>query len=345
MKAILSKILIFSMIVAGTWTMGLAKGEASDVVTWRVPCHWPSASASFKGSMQALADTVKERTDGKFILEPHAAGSIVPGPDVFNAVRRGMVPMGATSSAYDLSRIPILNVVAGLPLNFAEEWEAVYFHKWLGFEEMVQEIFLENYGLLFFSDKIFTTELSLKRPVRSMEDFQGLKLRSSGILQRYLTSIGASATMVPGGDIYTGLASGMLEGAHWGAVLGSSSMRFYEINKYHLRPPLNVAATDIWVINKAAFDKLSEEFQTVLVDTLEEHFWRRTNQYQYQEEAELVRIQAEEGVTLLTMPDEEFSKMQAAAIKIWDEVAKMSPENEKSVEMLKEFNRNMGRLE
>lgn len=345
MKKILSILMVLSLLCLGVWAMDTRSAEAQDVVTWRLPAHYPAASVSFKDSVHAVADIVKARTNGKFVMEPYAAGSLIPGPEVFNAVMRGMVPIGVTSSAYDLARVPIFNVVAGLPFNFAAEWEGVYFHKWLGFEELVQEILLKNHGVMYFSDRIYTTELSLKQPVRSMEDFRGLKLRSSGILQRYLTSIGAAATMVPGGDIYTGLASGMLDGAHWGAVQGSSSMKFYELNKYHLRPALNVAATDIWVINKRAFDQLPAEFQEVLVSALEEHFWRRTNQYIYQEALELAKVQREQGVTLLTMPPEEFAKMQAAALKIWDEVAAMSPDNAKAVEMIKEFNRSMGRLQ
>ena len=344
-KKILAKLLVLSLVFTGALVISGQRAEADDVITWRAPCHWPAASVSYQDSLVVVADLVKERTDGRLVIEPYPAGALIPGPQVFSAVRRGMFPIGITSSAYDLSEVPILNVVAGLPLNFAAEWEGVYFHHWMGFEEMVQDVFLEKHGLMYFSDRIYTTELSLKKPVRSFEDFSGLKLRSSGILQRYLTSIGAAAEMIPGGDIYAALASGMIEGAHWGAVQGSSSMNFYEINKYHLRPPLNVAATDIWVVNKEAFDQLPEDLQEILVSTLEEHFWRRTNQYQYLEEIELARIQQEEGVELLTMPADEFAKMQQAALKIWDDVAKLSPETAEAVELLKDFNRNMGRIE
>jgi TRAP-type mannitol/chloroaromatic compound transport system substrate-binding protein len=345
MKKIFSGILILALLTISAPGMYITAVEAQNVTTWRLPAHYPAASVSFKDSVQVVAQVVKERSNGRLILEPYAAGALIPGPEVFNAVKRGMVPIGITSSAYDLAQVPLFNVVAGLPFNFANEWEGVYFHQWLGFEKMVQDELLKNHGVLFFSDKIYTTELSLKKPVRTIEDFKGLKLRSSGILQKYLTSIGAAATMIPGGDIYAGLASGMLDGAHWGAVQGSSSMKFYEVSKYHLRPALNVAATDIWVINKKAFDRLPEDLQQILVSTLEEHFWRRTNQYIYQEALELAKIQKEQNVTLLNMAPEEFAKLQAAALKIWDEVAAMSPECAKAVEMLKEFNRGMGRLQ
>ncbi len=319
--------------------------EAQKVITWKSQSHWPMASSSYRDSLVAVAERIKERSNGRLVIEPHPGGALVPGPQVFTAVKQGMLPIGVTSSAYDLAEVPIFNVVAGLPLNFATEWEGVYFHQWMGFEQMVKDYVLENHDMLFFTDKIYTTELSLKKPVRTFEDFKGLKLRSSGILQKYLTSIGAAASMIPGGDIYAALASGMMDGAHWGAVQGSYSMKFYEISKYHLRPALNVAATDIWLVNKKAFDKLPEDLQEILVSTLEEHFWLRTNQYIYLESLVLSKIQREDNVTLITLPPEEYAKMQKAALKIWDDVAALSPECAEAVEMVKEFNRKMGRLE
>ncbi|MFW6052873.1 MAG: TRAP transporter substrate-binding protein DctP [Desulfosalsimonas sp.] len=341
----LSAVLAFFTFTALPHAPNSTAEAADDVIKWKAPCHWPASSVSFKDSLQAVADRVEERTDGKLVIEPHEAGSLIPGDQVFSAVKRGMYPIGITSSAYDLDQVPILNVVAGPPLNFKSVWEAAYYHKWMGFEQLVKDVFEENHGMLYFSDKVYPTELSLKKPVRSFEDFDGLKIRSSGILQKYLTSIGASAEYIPGGDIYAALSSGVAEGAHWGAVQGSSSMNFYEVNKYHLRPALNFAATDIWLINKEAFEELPSDVQDVLVDTLNEQFWLRTNQYKYLEEVELARIQQEEDVELIELPPEEYQKMQGEAVKMWDDIAEKSSECAEAIDMLKEFNRKMGRLE
>ena len=315
---------------------------ADKAITWKCPAHWPMASSSYKDSLLVVAERIKKRTNGRLIIEPYPAGALVPGKENFNAVKRGMVPIAITSSAYDMAQIPLLNVASGLPLNFGEVWEAAYFHKWLGFEQMLKDEFAKH-GLVYFTDKVYPTELSLKKPVRKFEDFKGLKLRSSGIMQTYLTSIGAAASQIPGGEVYAALASGVIDGAHWGAVQGSASMKFYDVNKYHLRPALNVAGTDIWLVNKKALDKLPKDLQEILLQTLEEQFWLRTNQYIYLENKTLSKVQKEQGVKLITLAPEEYAKMQAAARKIWDEVAKKGPQCAKAVKMLKDFNKQMGR--
>jgi TRAP-type mannitol/chloroaromatic compound transport system substrate-binding protein len=316
---------------------------ADKVINWKCPAHWPMASSSYKDSLQVVAARIKERTNARLILEPYPSGALVPGKEVFNAVKRGMVPIGITSSAYPLAQVPLMNVASGLPLNFGDVWEAVYFHKWLGFEQMLKNE-CAKHGLIYFTDKVYPTELSLKKPVRKFEDFKGLKLRSSGILQKFLTSIGAAASYMPGSEIYAALASGVMDGAHWGAVQGSASMKFYDVNKYHLRPALNVASTDIWLVNQKAFDNLPKDLQEILTTTLEEQFWLRTNQYIYLENKTLSKIIKEQGVELITLPPEEYAKMQTAALKIWDEVAQKGPQCAKAVGMLKDFNRMMGRI-
>jgi len=335
-------IALAGMIILTMSGVGGSAFAAEKVITWKCPTHWPMASSSYKDSLVAVAARIKERTNGRLIIEPYPAGALVPGKENFNAVKRGMVPIAITSSAYDMAQVPLLNVASGLPLNFGEVWEAAYFHQWLGFEKMLKDEFAKH-GLLFFTDKVYPTELSLKKPVRKFEDFKGLKLRSSGILQKFLTSIGAAASQIPGGEIYTALASGVVDGAHWGAVQGSMSMKFYEVSKYHLRPALNVAGTDIWLVNKKAFEGLPKDIQETLTKTLEEHFWLRTNQYIYLENEALGKVVKEQGVELITLPPKEYAKMQTAALKIWDEVAQKDPLCAKAVGMLKDFNKQMGR--
>lgn len=315
---------------------------AEKTIKWKMQTHWPPSSSSYIDSAEVLVKKLKERTNGRLEIELFPAGALVPSKELFNAAKRGMLQIVATSSAYPRDQVPLMDVASGLPMNFKETWECIYFNKWLGFDEMVQKAFAAH-GLYYVADKVYPTELSLKKPVRSMEDFKGLKLRSSGILQIYLTSLGAAASMIPGSEIYAALSSGVVEGAHWGAVQGSDSMGFYEVNKYHLRPALNVAQTDIWLVNQKALDKLPSDIQDIFKATINEHFWMRTNQYQYLEEITLAKIQKEKGVQLIMLPDEEVKKMKAAAIATWDEVAKRSPECAKAVQMLKDFQAALGR--
>ena len=273
---------------------------AEKVIKWRVQSHWPASSSSYKASLQVLADTIKERTNGRLILEPFAAGSLVPAKEIFNAVKRGMIQMGTISPAYVRDQIEVAGIAAGLPYAFKNVWECAYYHKWLGFEKIIQAE-AAKHGVFYSTDKVYPTELVLNKPVKNFEDFKGLKLRSSGVLQIFLTSIGAAASYLPGPEVYPSLASGVIDGAHWGAAQGAYSMKLYDVCKYHLLPGLNIAGTDAWVVNQKAIDKLPPDIQAIFYNALEEQFWKRTNQYIYLEAITLAKAVAEKEVEVVTL--------------------------------------------
>ena len=316
---------------------------ADNVINWRVQSHWPAASSSYKASLQVLAERVKERTDGRLILEPYPAGALVPSKEIFNAVKRGMIQMGTISPAYVRDQIQVAGIAAGLPFAFKNVWECAYFHKWIGFEKMIQEE-AAAHGVFYSTDKVYPTELVLKKPVTNLNDFKGLKIRSSGVLQIFLTSLGAAASYLPGAEVYPSLASGVIDGAHWGAAQGAYSMKLYDVCKYHLLPGLNIAGTDAWVVNQKAIDKLPEDIQAIFYNALEEQFWKRTNQYIYLEAIVLAKAVKEQKVEVVTLPPEEQKKITEIAMQMWDKEAEKGPEAAKALQMLKDYLKSLGHL-
>src|SRR5690606_4949392 len=162
-------------------------------------------------------------------------------------------------------------------------------------------------------------------PVASLDDFRKLKIRSSGTLQRFLTAAGAAASYLPGPEIYPALSTGVITGVHWGAVQGANSMGLYEAAKYHIRPALNIAGTDAFIVNQKAIDKLPDEVRKCLIDELDEQFWMRTNEYLYQERVTLAKAISEKGVEVNQLPPEVLQHLTKVAIVEWDDEGKKGP--------------------
>jgi TRAP-type mannitol/chloroaromatic compound transport system substrate-binding protein len=317
---------------------------AGEVIKWKCQSIWPSASPSYADSLLVIVEDVKKNTNGRLIIEPFPARSLVPSKEVFNAVKRGVLPMGQSSPAYMRDQIPIANFAAGLPYSFKEVWEAAYFHKRLGFEQMMKDE-AAKHGLAYYTDKVYPTELVLKKPVKSFDDFKGLKIRSSGALKVYFTSIGAAAAYITGAEVYPSLASGVVDAAHWGAAQGANKMGFYDIAKYHMKPAFNIAGTDAWIVNKKALNKLPKDIRDIFENTMEKHFWMRTNQYIFQESTTLAMVQKEKNVKVITLPPAEQEKMTQAAMAFWEEVGKKGPEAAKALKIMKDFLRKMGHIQ
>lgn len=339
----LSSVLCFFLVFAGFLPVSHETANAADpVIKWRCQAHAPPTSTHYKQGLMVVAEEVRKRTNGRLIIEPYPVGAFVPAKEIFNAVKRGMLEAGFTSSAYIQSQVPLAAVSNGLPFNLENALEAAYFIQMLGIEQMMQEA-VEKHGMYYFSVLVNGWELALRKPVRTMEDFKGLKLRSTGIMEKYFASIGAAPSFLPAPEVYPALATGVVDGAHFGDASGADNMKFFEICKYHLTTPLLFGASTIWLLNQKAFDGLPADIQQILKATLVEHFWRHTVSNHYDNQMTLTKIQQKDGVELLTLPPAEFKKMQKAAEKMWDEVAEKSPECAKAVGILKDFNKSLGR--
>lgn len=334
---------VFSLVLLVSFSLISPVSAADKVFRWKIQSHWPASSSSYAASLEVVAEKLKKVTNGRLILQPYAAGSLVPAKEIFNAVKRGMIQGGTASPAYFRDQIQVAGIASGLPYSFKNVWEAAYFHQWMGFEQMLRDEALEH-GIYYITDKVYPTEMVVSKPVTSLADFQGLKLRSSGVLQKFLSELGAAASYLPGTELYPALASGVMDGAHWGAAQGAYSMKLYDVCKYHVLPSLNIAGTDSWLFNQKAVDELPDDIKKVFFATMEAHFWARTNQYIFLEKKVLAKAIADKGVKVSQISDEEQKKITAIALKMWDEEAKRGPKAAKALQMLKDYLKTLGHL-
>lgn len=327
-------------------TAFLAPGAAvaQESTTWRVQSHWPSASSSYDDSLVRIKNVIEERTDGRVKLKLYPAGALFKAQQTFDAVKRGTIEMGTISPAYAQNQMSLAGIASGLPFAFRNVWEVAYFHKNLGFEDMLREQAAEH-GVYYSTDKVYPTEMVVSAPIESMEDFKGLKIRSSGALQSFLTEAGASASYIPGGELYTALSSGVVDGAHWGAAQGAASMSLYEVAKYHVKPALNIAGTDAFIINQEALDKLSDKDAKTIKDALNEQFWVRTNEYLYKEKIALANAMKEDGVQITTLPPEVQQHLTEVAQASWDDMAERSDAAAEALDKLKKMLTGLGYLD
>ncbi len=318
----------------------VGRAQAAAEVTWKVQSHWPKASASFDESLAIVAEKVKERTEGRMVLELYGAGEFAKGPEIFNIVRRGVVEMGTISPGYILGEASTAGLALGVPGTFREPWEFAHFLKNMGLEEMFNED-LAEYGVVSRAEKVYPTELVVSKQVGSLDDFAQLKVRSSGSYLPLLEAAGAAPQFVDGAELYQSLASGVVDGAHWGAAQGAQSMSLWEVAKYHMKPALGLAM-DTFIMNQAAVDALPEELREDFFDVVDLHFWERTAQYQYLEQLAMSAGMADLDVQVVQFPQEVLDKFAEATSAILDEEAAKGGNAEKATAMLRDYLKELG---
>jgi len=316
--------------------------KPQNVIKWRLQAHLPTGSGSWQDSVVAMRDKLAERTGGRLQIELHPANSLMGATEIFPAVRRGILQIGYTSPAYLMEHVPTAGLAFAVPGAFQDVWEALYFWKNLGFEDLIREE-AEKQGVYYFTDKLYPTEMVLKKPVGSLREFSSLRIRSAGMLQRYINQVGAATSYIPGPEIYQAMAPGGVDGAHWGAAQEANSLSLYETAKYHVRPALGVGGVEAFIINKKALDSLPEDIRRIVVETMEEHFWLRTIEYQYQELKLLKQLAEEKGVQVVELPQDVQAKLWEVGRQMRAEEAKKSDNAREAVRRLEDFLHTLGR--
>lgn len=292
----------------------VGKGIAQGKVTWRVQSHWPKASSSYSDSLGVLATALEERTEGAFKLELFGAGEFAKGPDIYNLIRKGVVPMGTISPSYILDKSQAASFLMGIPGTFRENWEPQQAAKNLGIEDLVNEELVPD-GVRLMSEKAYPTEMVVSKKIESADDFKGLKIRSSGTMLDYLAAAGAAPQYIPGSELYQSLSSGVVDGAHWGAAIGAKSMSLWEVCKYHYKPALGFTI-DAFIMNEEQLQGLDDDLRTAILDLMEIRFFRRSSEYMHKEAIALSSGVAENNVEVMQLPDEVLDMFAAASTEI-----------------------------
>ncbi|MGR3321583.1 MAG: TRAP transporter substrate-binding protein DctP [Pseudooceanicola sp.] len=318
----------------------VGKGIAQGQVTWRVQSHWPKASSSFDDSLGVLTKQVTEKTDGAFKFELFGAGEFAKGPEIYNLIRKGVVPMGTASASYFQEKAQAASFLYGIPGTMRESWEVQYMAKTGGLEDMVNEELVPD-GVLLKSDKAYPTEFVLSKKITSAADFQGLKIRSSGTMLDYLKAAGAAPQYIPGSELYQSLSSGVVDGAHWGAAIGAKSMSLWEVCKYHYKPALGFT-TDSYLVNVDQYEALDDDLRGVLETAFETRFYERSSEYQLGEAQALSAGVAEEGVEVVQLPDDVLEILADASTQILESEAQKGPIAAKAADLYRSMMKDLG---
>src|ERR1700744_3489085 len=77
-----------------------AIAQSMPEIKWRMPTSWPKSLDTLYGGCEYFSKRVAEITDNKFQIQVFAAGEIVPGLQVLDAVQNGTVEIGNTACYY-----------------------------------------------------------------------------------------------------------------------------------------------------------------------------------------------------------------------------------------------------
>src|SRR6478735_12499666 len=133
--------------VAATGTLAApAIAQSSPELKWRMASSFPKALDTIFGSGELFTKYVSEATDGKFQIRLFAAGEIVPGLQVADAVQNGTVEMGHTASYYYFGKDPTFAFGTAVPFGPNQRLNQAWYMQ--GGGKQVLDEFYKNYNVI-----------------------------------------------------------------------------------------------------------------------------------------------------------------------------------------------------
>ncbi|RLA99913.1 MAG: hypothetical protein DRG83_12330 [Deltaproteobacteria bacterium] len=278
---------------------------------------------------------VEKLTHGQIKVKLYPVGTLVPAKEMLNALRAGTLDIVHYAEGYFAGQVPGSEVASGLPLAFNGIEENWFFMWKRGLVDIMREEYAKH-NAYFIPWEPWPTALMTKKPINRLEDLKGMKLRSYGGIASWLRKCGASVVFIPGGELYTALATGVVDGAHWDGAGPEYVMKFHEILKYFMQPYIQFSWNNL-LVNMDVWKKFTPEQKIAFETAAQASALFSTMHTRMLERRALKRMVSDWGVKVVWLPQEDIAKAKELAIKAWDEIAKKNPRNAQIVKMLKDF--------
>ena len=227
----------------------------------------PSPPASvLVAPTQANLKRIAAATNGKLVIKEYGAGSLFGARDGFKGVRTGVGEWGVCYPTYEGRGMPLSRVWEQpfvtppnpmVATRIAQELAAKYF---------VPEF--KKQGVAWGNHIAFQpADILSKKPIRRLEDLQGLKIGAQGMAPDVAKALGVALVNLPYPELYTALQQGVIDAVFW-VDAGFVPFKLHEVAKFHTT--LGLTGGGAWTCyNPDAVAKLPADLRQVFVRGLE----------------------------------------------------------------------------
>jgi tripartite ATP-independent transporter DctP family solute receptor len=247
--------------LAGVAMLALAAPAHAQVTLRSADTHpdgYPTVEA-----VRHMSKLLEERTNGRLKIQVFHSRQLGEEKETIEQTRFGVIDMNRINMAPLNNLVPATQVPA-LPFIFRSVAHMRQVMDGPIGEEILQA--LEPHGMigLAFYDSGARSFYNSKRAINTPADMKGLKIRvqQSDLFVGLVNALGANATPMAFGEVYSALQTGVIDGAenNWPSF---ESTRHFEVAKFYSQTEHSLSP-EVLVMSKRSWDKLSKEDQTLV---------------------------------------------------------------------------------
>ena len=241
------------------------EGAVPARIDWRVPIVFQTSMPVIGENPIYVSEIIRAASDGAVQLKLFEPGEIVPAFAITDAVRDGKVAAGYTWLGYDQGKISASPLVSAVPFGM-EPWEYTAWWYEADGRRLAEALYLKH-AIHPILCGISGPETAgwFRHQINSLEDLRGLKIRFAGLGGRVLERLGASVTMLPGGEIFQALEKGAIDATEFALPIVDQALGFNRVAKFNYYPGWHQPFTALHlVVNLEVWRRLSSADQALL---------------------------------------------------------------------------------
>jgi len=213
--------------------------------------------------MGKFCEELNKKLAGKVEITLYTGGTLLTAPKMAAGVSTGIADIGLSNCSYTRDRFPAMEAME-LPLGLPSGWVGT--HVATDFYDKFKPKEWDVYQPLMFSTCPPNVVQTLSKPVKSLEDMKGLKIRGQGRMADVVKSLGAVPVPIEIVDLYESLRRGVIDGSYI-PLETLKGFKLGEVEKYVTASwKIGNAYTFYVVMNKQKFNSLPPDIQKELTE-------------------------------------------------------------------------------
>jgi len=291
--------------------------HAQEKFHWRLQSNLVAGEPGYIAVQEKFSKLATEMSGGRISFDVFPVGTLFPVSEGLEAVGSGMAEVALLTGGYYAGKIgPFASLESGVPGALRTPFERYNFFYRKGFIDLAREAY-DKFGVYYLGPQLSPQwDIMSKKPITSIDDFKGLKIRSFGLEAKWYENMGATPVFMGGGEVYTGLATGVIDAARWASPAGNYNNSFHEVAKYYVQPSPLPVPNNFFAINKRAWESLPDDLKAILNEAAV------ASSFDYlalgaMEDAKAMQKMIDAGVQISTIPEDEWLQMEQAARELW----------------------------
>jgi TRAP-type mannitol/chloroaromatic compound transport system substrate-binding protein len=302
-------------------TVTASAGAIREQVRWRVQSAYGVNLPVIGKNLPRLISDLKAVSANNIQLELFEPGELVPILEITESVKEAKIQAGYVWVGYDQGRIPASTLISAVPFGM----EPSEFSSWwyYGGGRALGETLYHEHNVQPILCAISGPETAgwFREPITSLDDLVGLKIRFAGLGGKVLQRLGASVTIIPGGETFQALEKGAIDASEFSLPIVDEMLGFGRVAKFNYFPGWHQPFSAVHLlVNLRVWNDLTQETRDLF------HLACRASvtdsmAHTGATQGEVIKNFADHGITASTLPMEILEALREVAKEVLDEEA------------------------